>query len=190
MPQMHKAGISLILLSTLLLIFTNYTPASAAPALLTPTAGSTLSGSTVTFTWTANGATVTTWVLKVGTSVGDASFYNSGNQSSGTLARTASGLPTNGTKVWVRLQWRNSNGTWASTNAQYTTGTGSSSTSTSTSGGSSTSTSSGVAAFYVSTSGNDSKRRSRPPKRVSVRSSACSRDVESRRASDCGQSVS
>src|SRR5680860_1100610 len=93
-----KTGIFLVL-SVCFLIFGSFTSASAAPKLLTPAAGSTLSGSSVTFTWTADNAALTDWSLRVGTSQGDSSLYNSGNLSSGTLATTASGLPTNGTSV-------------------------------------------------------------------------------------------
>ncbi len=132
----------LCVLSILLLLLADLTPASAAPKILTPSAGSTLSGSTATFTWTANGASLTNWSLRVGTSAGDSSIYNSGNLSSGTLARTVSGLPTNGSTIWVRLQWRFTNGTWGSTDVRYTTGSSSGSTSTSTSSSTTTSTSS------------------------------------------------
>ncbi|MCB9775572.1 MAG: right-handed parallel beta-helix repeat-containing protein [Nitrospiraceae bacterium] len=133
---------------------------SGRPALLTPSAGSTLPGSTATFTWTANGAALTDWSLRVGLSAGDSDVYNSGNLPSGTLARTVSGLPTNGLPVWVRLQWRYTDGSWSSTDVQYKSGTGSTSTSdpTPTSPSptnTSTSTTPSGSAFYVSTSGND-----------------------------------
>jgi parallel beta-helix repeat protein len=133
------------------------------PKLLTPTGGSTLPGSSVTFTWTENGAALSAWGLRIGASQGDASFYDSGNLSSGTLARTVSGLPTNGFPVWVRLQWRYTDGSWSSTDVQYKGGTGTGGTSpsnpsptpsTPTAPSPSTPSPSG-SVFYVSTSGND-----------------------------------
>ncbi len=158
MKVFSKARIFFVM--NVLLIFLATAPsANAAPKLLSPTLGSTLSGSSATFTWTANGAAVTNWTLRAGTSPGDASFFNSGNLSSSTLARTASGLPTNGTTVWVRLQWRLTNGTWSSTDAQYTTGAGSSSTTSSTTSTNTTSTTTSnggnASVYYVATNGND-----------------------------------
>ena len=138
---------------------------SVVPKLLTPSTGSTLPGSTITFTWTANGAALTAWSLRVGLSAGESDVYNSGNLPSETLAHTVSGLPTNGVPVWVRLQWRYTDGSWSSTDIQYNekTGTGGTSTSSpsptpSTPTAPNTSNPSPTpsgSAFFVSTSGND-----------------------------------
>jgi hypothetical protein len=132
MNVLSKTRVFLVL-SIFLCFLGGLSSAQAAPKLLTPTAGSTLPGTSVTFTWTANGDSLTDWVLRIGTSQGDSSLYNSGNLSSGTLARTASGLPTNGTPVWVRLEWRYADGRWSSTDVKYATGSSSGSTATSSS---------------------------------------------------------
>ncbi|MCA9455347.1 MAG: hypothetical protein KC587_01705, partial [Nitrospira sp.] len=151
MNVLSKAGTFLVL-SVCFLIFGTTTSASAAPKLLSPIAGSTLPGSTATFTWTANGESLTDWSLRIGTKQGDSSLYNSGNLPSGTLAQTAVGIPTNGSTVWVRLQWRYTNGLWSSTDVQYTANTGSGSTS-------STSSTSTVSTASASTTSNDGSGR-------------------------------
>ena len=94
------------------------------PTLTSPTPGSTLPGATTTFTWTPNSTSVSEWWLYVGTSQGDKNLHDSGSLGSGTLSRSVSGLPTNGSPVWVRLFWRTS-GSWQSADFQYTTGAGS-----------------------------------------------------------------
>jgi parallel beta-helix repeat protein len=156
MNVFSKTGIFLVL-SVCALIFGTITSASAAPKLLSPIAGSTLPGNTATFTWTANGESLTDWSLRIGTKQGDSSLYNSGNLPSGTLAQTASGISTNGTTVWVRLQWRYTNGLWSSTDVQYTTGTGSGST-TSSSSSPTTTTTTTTTATASTTSNNGSGR--------------------------------
>ena len=45
-------------------------PGTGVPMILTPTDGSTLSGSSETFTWSAEGAAVDKWRLEVGTAPG------------------------------------------------------------------------------------------------------------------------
>jgi len=86
-------------------------------ALTTPTPGSTLAGSTVTFTWTA-GAGPTEYQLELGTTgVGSSNLYNSGGTTATT--ETVSGLPTNGVKVYARL-YQMINAKWQSTDYTYT----------------------------------------------------------------------
>ena len=76
---------------------------SASPAsaqLTTPAPGSTLTGSTVTFEWTA-GINVPSYQLTVGTTRGGADLFD---QVVGlTLSTTVTGLPTDGRTVYVRL---------------------------------------------------------------------------------------
>ena len=83
--------------------------ASFAKAQMTaPAPGSTLSGSTVTFQWNG-GVGVTRYWLEVGTTPGGTNVYG---QDAGTnLSATVSGLPTNGSTVYVRL-WSLINGGW------------------------------------------------------------------------------
>ena len=72
-----------------------------APAVLTsPTPGTKLGGSSVTFTWTA-GTGVSQYALWVGTTAGGYNLYNSGYTSA--LTETVSGLPTNGLPIYARL---------------------------------------------------------------------------------------
>jgi hypothetical protein len=95
-----------------------YTAATAAQAALTsPTPGSTLTSSSVTFTWSA--ATGTTgYLLSLGsTGVGSYNLYYSGSLT--TTSATVNALPTNGEKIYARL-FTNFNGTWEHTDYTYT----------------------------------------------------------------------
>ncbi len=67
----------------------------------TPTQGSTLSGSSVTFDWTA-GAGASAYWLVVGSAAGGDNYYSSGNLGN-VLTATVNGLPTNGSTVYVTL---------------------------------------------------------------------------------------
>lgn len=80
----------------------SYTAAatSAPSTITTPAAGSTLTSSSATFSWTA-GTGVTERYLAVGSSLGASNYY-AGYQG-GALSRTVSTLPTNGSAVFVRL---------------------------------------------------------------------------------------
>ncbi len=90
-----------------------YTPA----AMLTPVNGSTLAGSSQLFTWSSASAP-SYYVLYVGTAPGTANIYYNG-YIAGTSV-TATGLPTNGSTIYVRL-WSN-NGQWYFQDYSYTTG--------------------------------------------------------------------
>ncbi len=90
---------------------------ATAAAMSSPTPGSTLSGASVTFTWTA-GAGATAYWLDVGTVQGQ------GNISAGQLAytvtsETVSGIPTTGGTIYVRL-WTMLNGAWQYHDYMYT----------------------------------------------------------------------
>ena len=76
--------------------------------LTSPTAGSTLGGSSETFTWTA-GVKVQEFYLYVGTTEGASDIYF-GSQGKSQIA-TLSGLPTDGSRLYVRL-WSALSGTW------------------------------------------------------------------------------
>ncbi len=85
--------------------------------LTTPTPGSTFSGSTVTFGWTA-GAGASNYWLDVGSTPGGNNYYQSqplGN----ILTVTVNGLPTNGTPVYVTL-YSYVGGQWLSKGYTYT----------------------------------------------------------------------
>jgi hypothetical protein len=83
-----------------------------------PPPNSTLSGSTVTFDWTAGTASPQEYWLDIGSSAGGNNYYSSGNLGSA-LTTTASGLPTNGTTVYVTL-YTLVGGTWTPNSYTYT----------------------------------------------------------------------
>jgi len=81
--------------------YTAYNAAAAGGVLTTPTPSSTLSGSTVTFIWTA-GAGASAYWMDVGSTAGGNNYYSSGNLGN-VLTTTVNGLPTNGSTVYVTL---------------------------------------------------------------------------------------
>lgn len=113
--------------------YTGQLPVS--PGITNPADGSTLSGSTQTFSWSANGSDVTYWVLWVVSGADKSSeaeddlfsnyskerlnFYSSGLLDGSETSHSVSGLPTDGSTVYVRL-WYYSNGEWKYQNYSYT----------------------------------------------------------------------
>jgi hypothetical protein len=88
------------------------------PAVLTaPAPGSTLAGSSATFTWSTVSAPAQyeLWLSAVGVGLSD--LYNSGSLTSTTINVT--GLPTNGVKIYARL-WSVISGKWKSNDYTYT----------------------------------------------------------------------
>jgi len=82
--------------------YNDYTYTAASPSkavMVSPTPGSTLPGSTATFTWTQSGASE--YWLWIGTSPGTLNLYDA-NQGNNTSA-TVTGLPINGATLYVRL---------------------------------------------------------------------------------------
>jgi hypothetical protein len=98
-----------------------YSLASADGMLTTPTPGSALTSSTVTFGWTA-GAGASAYWLDVGSVAGGDQYYQSGNLG-GALSTTVSGLPTDGSTIYVTLyslvggQWSPNAYTYTALNA-------------------------------------------------------------------------
>ena len=86
-----------------------------APKLTTPTPGSTLSGSTVTFIW--NPGTATTFQFRLGTALGSNNIYGSGQTTKTSV--TVNNLPTNGETIHARLYYQVS-GAWQYTDYTYT----------------------------------------------------------------------
>ncbi len=87
-------------------VVVEYTAAgSGTPALVAPVPGSVLPGDTATFGWADNGSAVTSWELLVGTSAGAGDLYSSGTLAASTLSAEVSGLPTDGSTVYVRLRY-------------------------------------------------------------------------------------
>jgi beta-lactam-binding protein with PASTA domain/lysophospholipase L1-like esterase len=79
----------------------------AAPTMVSPLDGSTLSGSSETFTWTADGESVDRWRLEVGTAPDDVDLFVQSFGST-TTSTTVSGLPTDGSLLYVSLKSRTS----------------------------------------------------------------------------------
>jgi hypothetical protein len=98
--------------------YTAFSAGSETAVLTTPPPSSTLSGSTVTFSWTAGTASPQEYWIDIGSSAGENNYYSSGNLGSATSA-TASGLPTNGSIVYVTLYTLVS-GSWVGNSYTYT----------------------------------------------------------------------
>ncbi len=92
----------------------------------TPAPGSTLTGSTVTFTWSAGSGATAYW-LDIGNVAGGNEYYQSGNLGN-VLTTTATYLPTDGSTVYVTLytsgsgQWLNNAYTYTAYSASSGTG--------------------------------------------------------------------
>ena len=80
-------------------------PGGGVPMMLSPADGSTLSGSSETFIWSAEGETVDRWRLEVGTTPGGRDIFVQGIDPTIT-SMLVSGLPTDGSTVYVNLTWR------------------------------------------------------------------------------------
>ena len=88
------------------LVFNDYTYISwmKPPVLTTPTPGSTLAGSSVTFTWTAEAGSQGYWLFLGTTGAGSKNLYDSGQQAA--TSATFSGLPTDGATIYARVYTR------------------------------------------------------------------------------------
>jgi hypothetical protein len=89
------------------------------PMMLSPLDGSTLTGSTETFTWSPEGTVVDQWRLEVGTTSGGRDLFVDGFDSAVTSA-VVSGLPTDGSTVYVNLKWRAAGGPITTLSYTYT----------------------------------------------------------------------
>src|SRR5688572_5622510 len=87
-------------------------------AMLTPANGTALSATTVPFSWSA-GSGATAYCLRAGHTPGATTYYDSGHVGSDVLMLTASGLPTDGSTVYVRL-WSLVAGVWDYNDYSYT----------------------------------------------------------------------
>jgi Pro-kumamolisin, activation domain len=94
------------------------------PGVYSPTSGSSLSGSTATFSWYGYCGATAYW-LDVGSSQGAHDYYSSGSLSTSTLSETVNGLPENGSTVYVTWYYL-LNGTWTPNYYTYTAFGGSS----------------------------------------------------------------
>ncbi len=97
--------------------YTAFNLATAQGVLTTPTPGSTLSGSTMTFDWMAGSGASSYW-LDVGSTSGGNQYFQSGDLGN-VLTTTVSGLPTDGSTIYVTL-YSKIGGTWYHTAYTYT----------------------------------------------------------------------
>jgi hypothetical protein len=97
--------------------YTAFGSASNKGVITLPVPGSTLTGTTVPFTWTA-GTGATAYWLDAGSTPGGNQYYQSGNLGN-VLTTTATNLPTNGTTVYVTL-YSLVAGNWLSNAYTYT----------------------------------------------------------------------
>ena len=91
---------------------------TGSPRIYSPVPNSVLTGTTVTFQWTAGDQTVTEWWLWAGSAQDRVSILNSGSLGT-SLSTTVTGLPSDGRQLLVRL-WYKIAGNWNSTDFQYT----------------------------------------------------------------------
>jgi hypothetical protein len=99
--------------------YTAFNPSAAAAVISSPGSGSTLTGSSVMFTWNSVAGAQAYW-LDLGSSTGGNQYYSQ-NQGTG-LSVTVGGLPTDGSQVYSTL-YTEFSGTWYSTSASYTAAT-------------------------------------------------------------------
>jgi hypothetical protein len=99
--------------------YTAFNPSAAEAVISSPTSGSTLTGSSVTFTWNSVAGAQAYW-LDLGSSSGGNQYYSQ-NQGTG-LSVTVGGLPTNGSQVYATL-YTEFSGTWYSNSTSYTAAT-------------------------------------------------------------------
>jgi len=103
-------------------VFTDYTFTAATltaqgATLTNPSPGSTLTGATVTFTWSAGTGAIQYW-LNIGSTANGVDLYSA---SQGTaFSQTVGGLPTDGRTIYVRLWTQLSGGTWVFTDYTFT----------------------------------------------------------------------
>jgi hypothetical protein len=98
-----------------------YTAAGGTAATInSPTAGSALCSTCVTFSWTPGSGTPVAYWIQAGTSPGGSNLYDSGSLSNSTTSVQMCGLPTGGVPIYVTLftEVSNSPVTWV--NNQYT----------------------------------------------------------------------
>jgi hypothetical protein len=98
-------------------------PPSGDPEITSPTASSTLAGSTETFTWDPMGISADNYAFWFGSSPGGDDLGRSGALSGGQSSYTKNGLPTDGRTIWVRFFFKVA-GVWsAGTDYQNTAAT-------------------------------------------------------------------
>ena len=93
------------------------------PAFTSPTPSDTLADSSATFTWSDNGTDVLEWAVRIGSedSRSSKNYYTSGRLSNAAQRSVnATGLPTDGSTVYVTLLWKPVEGPWGHKTFAYT----------------------------------------------------------------------
>jgi hypothetical protein len=98
--------------------YTAFNSAAGAAVLTTPAPSSTLTGSSAVFTWSA-GTLATAYWIDVGSAAGGHQYYQSGNLGEVLTTKTVSGLPTNGSAIYVTL-YSLIGGVWTYNSYTYT----------------------------------------------------------------------
>ena len=88
------------------------------PAVNSPLPGAVLGSPSESFSWSANGTSVDEWWIYAGSSLGGRDYHDSGNLF-GALNTTVSGLPSDGSTVYVRLWHRQTDGAWSTVDTTY-----------------------------------------------------------------------
>jgi hypothetical protein len=86
--------------------------------LYSPASGSTLPGTSETFSW-SNCANTTAYWLNIGSTQGGNNYYSSGSLSNSTLSQNVTTLPSNGSTVYVTWYYQ-LNGSWIANYYSYT----------------------------------------------------------------------
>ncbi len=97
--------------------YTAFNGSNARGVITSPTPGSMLPGTSVTFTWSA-GMGATAYWLDVGSTMGGNNYYQSGNLGN-VLTTTVNNLPSNGSPVYVTL-YSYAGGQWLNNQYMYT----------------------------------------------------------------------
>ncbi len=106
---------ALAIRSSLKTLATASSRSAAEGQMVSPVAGSTLGGSTVTFQWDAGSGSTDYWLM-VGTWLGGNTIFSA---DMGTLTTaTVTGIPADGRTIYVRL-WSYVNGAWVSSDSQF-----------------------------------------------------------------------
>lgn len=104
------------------------TQAAIGPSIDSPTPGSTLGGSSMALSWSENGAGAVDWWVYAGTFLNGANLHDSGNiEDQTTSSYLITGLPTNGSTIYVKLWYRTGSeccGPWSFVAATYTANSG------------------------------------------------------------------
>ncbi len=98
--------------------YTAYGGGSEIGVITSPAPGSTLTGSSVTFNWNA-GTLATEYWIDAGSSPGGSQYFQSGVLTISTLSKTVTGLPTDGSTVYVTL-YSLVDGNWLNNKYTYT----------------------------------------------------------------------